>query len=82
MPTISREYAASREAKALGCSPARAIAPPIWRTSTRICGDAEPGPVSASRRVHGLAGEVGEHAPASKAGVGSSGSVCTESIAV
>ena len=56
MPTMSSEYAASREEKALSCSPPRAIAPPIWRTSTSTCGDAEPGPVMASRASTASAG--------------------------
>ena len=65
MPTMSSEYAAAREAKALGCSPGRANAPPSWRTSTRICGDATPGPVSASSASAASAGKSVSTWPAS-----------------
>jgi hypothetical protein len=82
MPTMSSDQAASREEKALSCSPPRVNAPPSCRSSTSTCGEPEPGPVWARKASRASVGKSVSTAAASYAGVGSSGSVCTESMAV
>ncbi len=82
MPTTSNERATPRDAKAAGCDPVWENAPFSWRTSTSPCGDGTPGSVSASSASAASGGDSVSTAAASKAGTNSSGSVCTESIAV